>query len=94
MKAALYFIYSGQPAAVRETTTEKAEQDIRYWLGKSPGIYRDELVDILVIPETVPGGWMKKIIDKIEREERAYEAKMHQEAERLEYQRLKSKFEK
>jgi hypothetical protein len=91
MKATIYFLYKGTDGwDSRDTTVADAEKDIRYWLGKSPGIY--ELEDILVVPESVKGDWMK-IPAKMRDEETEYARTKAIEAEKTELQRLKAKYE-
>lgn len=90
MKAYIYFIYTREPAACRETTLETVEQDIRYWLGKSPGIH--EIEDIIVLPESDKKDWMK-VREAMLEEEAAYEAKQLEQEERATFERLKAKFQ-
>ena len=93
MTATIYFIYSNRAASpFLIDDIGVAEETIRYWLGKSPGMFRDDIVDILVIPEPKQD-WMF-VIDKIRQEEAEHEEKLELSRKRDEYERLKAIFEK
>jgi hypothetical protein len=89
-RATIYFIYQEEPAARRETTVKTAKEDIRYWLGKSPGIYQIE--EILVVPDTAKGDWTK-VISEIAIEQANFEADQREQRERREFERLKAKYD-
>lgn len=92
MKQRIYFIYRNHPPFTTTCESEEdAESNIRYWLGKSPGIYANEIKEILVIPNNTKS-WLY-VIEKVEDERIAYENKINERAEREQYERLKKKYE-
>lgn len=87
----ILFLYSrGSGWCSRQTEPAKVEQDVRYWLGKSPGIHEIEQIIAFepanVLDET-------RIMDIIRDEERRHEETKRLESERAEFRRLKAKFE-
>jgi hypothetical protein len=70
----------------------QVDSEISYWLGKSPGMYRDEITRILSAPYEQVTDRTYVLYDKIERENE-HEIKRAEEAELAEYERLKSKYE-
>jgi hypothetical protein len=91
MQATIYFIYQSEPARsfTCENTIKDIEGEIRYWMGKSPGMH--EVEKIIVIPQDQEKDWMY-VLTKMRDEEDAYEEKKRLEAEKQEYERLKSKY--
>lgn len=93
MNATIYFIYERE-AAKRfscKNTVKNIEGEIRYWLGKSPGMYRDQLTEIIVLPDEHKKDWMY-VLRKIDDERYEAEERHAAEAERREYERLKAKY--
>jgi hypothetical protein len=90
--ATILFLYGGERYKACGGNMGNIEGDIRYWLGKSPGMYADELERIVVIPDEPKNDYMyvysKKLADDAKHEE-----EMRQQRERNEYERLKKKFE-
>ena len=95
MKATIYFIYRGEPARSFEcdNTKDSIESTVRYWLGKSPGMFMDQLDLILAVPEGAAQD-VTYIIQKKKDEEFAYEEKMREEQEKREFERLSQKYGK
>jgi hypothetical protein len=91
MQATIYFIYQSEPARsfTCENTVKDIEGEIRYWMGKSPGMY--EVEKIIVIPQDQEKDWMY-VLTKMRDEKSAYEEKKRLEAEKQEYERLKGKY--
>jgi hypothetical protein len=69
----------------------EAEDEIRYWLGKSPGIHKSEMEQILVFPkeQTIDHIGM---IEKLYEEEAEAASKYQERQERELYERLKKKY--
>lgn len=68
---------------------DKAEQEIRYWLGKSPGGHTIE--DILIInSDAIESGL--PIMKKVRDEDAEYVIWRREEQEKAEFERLKRKF--
>lgn len=89
-KALIYFLHAnGRGYDVRSCDDGDIEGEIRYWLGKSPGI--NEMAEILVIPESQKVDRID-IVQKIRDEEDAFTEKMRESEERAEFERLSKKF--
>ena len=91
MHATIYFIYQSEPARsfTCENTVKDIEGEIRYWMGKSPGMY--EVEKIIVIPQDQEKDWMY-VIQKMRDDEDAYREKQRIQEEKAAYERLKAKY--
>ena len=91
MQATIYFIYQSEPARsfTCENTVKDIEGEIRYWMGKSPGMY--EVEKIIVIPQDQEKDWMY-VLTKMREEESDYEGKWRVAKEKAAYERLKAKY--
>jgi hypothetical protein len=88
----LFLLEHEQGYLVRQCALEDAEQKVRYWLEKSPGIHKNEMEHIYVIPmdQIQDFAWL---VRKMEEEAFAFQEKMREAHEQREYERLKQKFE-
>lgn len=86
----LYGQYNGYYLCQAEDS-KKVEDTICYWLGKSPGIHRDDLEHIFVVEEEQLKDYIH-VLEKIRKEEFDYEKKVQEQREREEFERLKKKF--
>lgn len=77
---------------VSSVPLEKAEDEIRYWLGKSPGIHRHEMTHIFVIPESSIVDRID-MVEKVNTEEAEFQQERANREERVRYEQLKKKFE-
>lgn len=66
------------------------ENRIRYWLGKRHGRLHD-IESIFVLPDTSHD--YVHLVEEMQKEEREYAERLHQQEERATYERLKKKFE-
>jgi hypothetical protein len=91
MQATIYFIYQSEPARsfTCENTVKDIEGEIRYWMGKSPGMY--EVEKIIVIPQDQEKDWMY-VLTEMREEESDYEEKRRVAEEKAAYERLKAKY--
>src|ERR1051325_9883977 len=46
-----FFFYRNQPVFENACKESEIEDSIRYWLGKSPGIYKDDIEKIISVPD-------------------------------------------
>lgn len=88
MKTTILFLYEDGQYDAFSGDMERAEADIRYWLGKR---CRGSLSQILVIPENEHKSWLW-VQDKLREEEAAYATVIAERSEREEYERLKAKY--
>jgi predicted oxidoreductase (fatty acid repression mutant protein) len=93
MNATIYFIYELEAARSFscKNTVEDIEGEIRYWLGKSPGMFKDQLREIVVVPDDQKKDWMY-VLQKLEDEQSEAEERHRLKAEKREYDRLKAKY--
>lgn len=93
MNATIYFIYEREAAKSFScnNTPEDIEGKIGYWLGKSPGMFKDQLTEIVVVPDDQKKNWMY-VLEKLEDEQSKAEERHRIEAEKREYDRLKAKY--
>lgn len=91
MNTTILFLYSDGNGCIRSggDNDKTIEENIKYWLDKSPGIH--PIDQILVMPDSEMKDWTW-VIAKKAKEERKYEAQKQEEWERAELERLKQKF--
>lgn len=90
MNATIWFIYSDHPAYAVQCNKDNVEDSIRYWVGKSPGMY--DIQKILVVPKDQDKDWMQ-VLFKIREQEADFIRKMNERAEVELFERLKAKYE-
>lgn len=74
------------------STDDNVEGAIRYWLHKSPGMYRDDIDQIISFPTSSMTDHTE-LLSKIHEEELRYERKQQEDREREQYEQLKRKYE-